>query len=406
MDRRRRGGAGDDVTTQEWIWCAYILAFGCCIGSFLNVVIYRLPREKSLIKPGSACPGCGEPIRFYDNIPLVSWVLLGAKCRHCKSRISARYFIVELLTGSVFLGLYLVYFHTSVRPGMQVEGGWFVYLLHLVLLAAFIAGSGIDLELWIIPLSLCWLVTVAGLLGSAAGGYLIAPTLIDEGALLPMASPGTGALAAGGAIGLAIGLLLLKTGLLKRSYEVPDDGAGQVRSIDEVANVEKDGTPYGDEPDYHHRLEAFREIVFLTPILVCAMVAQAIVTRPGAVATWWAGWVETPAMGGFLGSLFGYFVGCAVVWATRIFGTLAFGKEAMGLGDVHLMGAAGAVIGPVMVVIAFFVAPFFGLGWALFQMFFKKIRQIPYGPFLSFAVFTVMILHDWISNRFAVLFLH
>lgn len=394
------------MATQEWIWCAYIFAFGCCIGSFLNVVIYRLPREKSLVKPGSACPGCGQPIRFYDNIPLVSWMLLRARCRHCKTRISVRYFIVELLTGSVFLGLYLAYFHTSVRPGMQVEGGWFIYLLHLVLLGAFIAGSGIDLELWIIPLSICWLVTAVGFLGSAAGGYFIAPTLIEQGSLLPIASPGTGALAAGGAIGLAIGLLLLRTGLLTRSYEVPDGAEGQARSVDEVVTQEKDATPFADDPDYNHRLEAFREIVFLAPVMVCAIVAYAIVKRPGAVATWWAGCLDYPVVAGFFGSLFGYFVGCGVVWATRIFGTLAFGKEAMGLGDVHLMGAAGAVIGPAMVVIAFFVAPFFGLGWALFQMFFKKIRQIPYGPFLSLAVFTVMILHDWISNRFAYLFLH
>ena len=71
-----------------------------------------------------------------------------------------------------------------------------------------------------------------------------------------------------------------------------------------------------------------------------------------------------------------------------------------------LMGAAGAVIGPLMVVVAFFVAPFFGLGWALFQTFFKKIRQIPYGPFLSLAVLTVMILHDRIVREFAFLFLH
>jgi len=70
------------------------------------------------------------------------------------------------------------------------------------------------------------------------------------------------------------------------------------------------------------------------------------------------------------------------------------------------MGAAGAVVGPVMVVVAFFVAPFFGLGWAVFQMVSKKIRQIPYGPFLSFAVFTVMILHDRIVKEFAFLFSH
>jgi len=393
------------VITQEWIWCTFIFAFGCCIGSFLNVVIYRLPREKSLVSPGSACPGCGTPIRFYDNIPLVSWVLLGAKCRHCKTRISARYFIIELLTGSVFLGLYLVYFHTGLRPGMQVEGGWFVYLLHLVLLAAFIAGSGIDLELWIIPLSICWLVTAAGLLGSAAGGYLVAPTLLAEHSLLPVASPGTGALALGGAVGLAVGLGLLRTGLLKRSYEVPETAEGLPGPAEEKVNSGDSAAPFADDPAFNHRLEALREIVFLTPVIVCAIAAHALATRPGPIATWWAGVLEYPAMAGFFGSLFGYFVGGAVVWATRIFGTLAFGKEAMGLGDVHLMGAAGTVIGPVMVVVAFFIAPFFGLGWALFQMFFKKIRQIPYGPFLSLAVFTVMILHDWIVNRFASVFL-
>ena len=393
------------MTAQDWIWCAYIGAFGCCIGSFLNVVIYRLPREKSLVRPGSACPGCGKAIRFYDNIPLISWLVLGAKCRHCKTRISARYFIVELLTGSILLGAYLAYFYTDVRPGMQVEGGWFVYLVHVVLLAAFIAGSGIDLELWIIPLSICWLVTAVGFVASAVGGYIIAPTLIEEGTLLPIASARTGALALGGAAGMALSLILLRTGLLKRSYEVPEGAEDQPRPVDEVANPDQGATPFGDEPDYNHRLEAFREMLFLTPIVGGAVIAHAIVTSSEPVGAWWADCMAQPALGGFLGSLFGYLVGCAVVWATRIFGTLAFGKEAMGLGDVHLMGAAGAVVGPMMVVIAFFIAPFFGLGWALFQMFFKKIRQIPYGPFLSLAVFAVMILHDWILNRFAFLFL-
>ncbi len=102
--------------------------------------------------------------------------------------------------------------------------------------------------------------------------------------------------------------------------------------------------------------------------------------------------------------MWGYFVGCGIVWVVRILGTLAFGREAMGLGDVHLMGAAGAVVGPLFVVVAFFIAPFFGLAWASFQMFFKKIRQIPYGPFLSLAVFTVMILHDWIRDRISFMF--
>ncbi len=385
------------MTPQEWTVAIFVFMFGCCIGSFLNVVIYRVPREKSLVHPGSACPHCGRPIRFYDNVPLLSWLILRAKCRNCKAPISGRYFIVELLTGVVFLGVYIAYFYTNVRPTMGAQGTWFVYLLHLVLIGAFIAASGIDLELWIIPLGICWFVTVAGVVGSAIGGYFVDFETIRTDSLLPTASPRTGALAVGAAVGLGIGWLLLRTCVLKRSYDEPAaEGKGTEVHDDR-------GRPAGpgpfDEPQFNHRLEAFREIIFLTPIIVCAVLASAILGASGQVGAWWSRVVSHPVVSGLLGSLFGYFVGCATVWTTRILGTLAFGKEAMGLGDVHLMGAAGAVIGPIMVVIAFFIAPFFGLGWALFQMFSKKIHQLPYGPFLSLAVLTVMIFHDWIVDR-------
>ncbi|MBN1508166.1 MAG: prepilin peptidase [Sedimentisphaerales bacterium] len=394
------------MTPQEWIWAVFVFALGCCIGSFLNVVIYRLPRDKSLVSPGSACPRCGKPIRFYDNIPLVSWIVLRAKCRNCKEPISARYFIVELLTGSVFLGLYIIYFDMSLRPVLHsVQGGWFVYVLHLILLSAFIAASGIDLELWIIPLSICWFVTAVGLVGSSVASYAIHPAdVIAECKLLPVASAKTAALAVGATVGLGISLLLLRTGLLKRSYESASlDAHDRLAAGKDSPDASVPAAPGAcAESQFNDRLEALREIVFLLPIIVCAIVALTIVRRPGPVARWWSDLLVHPVAGGFFGSLFGYFVGCGVVWATRILGTLAFGREAMGLGDVHLMGAAGAVIGPLMVVIAFFIAPFFGLGWALFQMIFKKTRQIPYGPFLSLAVFAIMIFHDWILDRIAL----
>ena len=76
--------------------------FGLIIGSFLNVCIYRIPRRKSIAFPGSSCPGCGKPIRFYDNIPVLSYLLLRGKCRACGTSISVRYPLVELLTGLVF----------------------------------------------------------------------------------------------------------------------------------------------------------------------------------------------------------------------------------------------------------------------------------------------------------------
>jgi len=82
--------------------------FGLVFGSFLNVCIYRMPRQLSVVRPRSACPACGTPIAPYDNIPVVSWVLLGGKCRHCKAAISPRYATVELVTGIFFVISYLV----------------------------------------------------------------------------------------------------------------------------------------------------------------------------------------------------------------------------------------------------------------------------------------------------------
>lgn len=377
------------MAVPEWIWFVFIFAFGCCVGSFLNVVVYRLPRDKSITTPSSACPACGRGIRFYDNIPLLSWLILGGKCRYCKALISLRYFVIELLTGLVFTGLFILYFHIALRRGLGtfLSGGWFVYLLHIILLAALIAASAIDLERWVIPLSICWFVTAVGLVSAALGVYVIDLREISGYLLLPSASASASSLAAGAAIGLAISLSLLATGLIKGSYETNDASADS--NEPRVTN---------HESRINHRLEICREVIFLLPIVTCSAAAYCITRSIPAVWSWWVNFSQVPAIAGFLGSLWGYFVGCGVVWATRIFGTLGFGKEAMGLGDVHLMGAAGAVIGPVFVVVAFFIAPFFGLAWAGFQMFFKKTRQIPYGPFLSLGIFTVMILHDRIID--------
>jgi leader peptidase (prepilin peptidase)/N-methyltransferase len=371
---------------------AFVFALGCCIGSFLNVVAYRLPRGKSLVYPGSACPHCGRAIHFYDNIPLVSWLVLRARCRFCKAPISGRYFLIELLTGVVFLGVFIAYFRMGLRGGLPplLDGGGLVYLIHIVLLAAFIAASAIDLESWIIPLSICWFVTGAGLAASAIGGYVLPPAQIARYGLLPVASKTTGGLATGAALGLGISLILLGTGLIKRSYDGDQDLPEP--SAEEAGQPEKDRI--------NHRLEILREVLFLAPIAFCSIAAWWITNR-GPLTAPWASLMGYPVVAGLLGSGWGYFVGCSVVWVTRILGTLAFGKEAMGLGDVHLMGAAGAVVGPVMVVMAFFIAPFFGLAWALTQMLSKKIHQIPYGPFLSLGTFMVMIFHDVILNRLA-----
>ena len=382
----------------EWIWFAFIVAFGACVGSFLNVVIYRLPRDKSLVRPGSACPACNTFIRFYDNIPLLSWLVLRGKCRYCKAPISIRYFLVELLTAALFAGVYLWFFHYEGRQtglegatAMQrfFAGGWLFYLAVMVLIAAFLAASAIDLELWIIPIQICWFVAVVGLAAAVAAGWIISPDISAAYQLFPVAGVKMAAMAVGAAIGTVVSLLALRLGLIRHSY-----------ALDAAWEAQKAKNPDAPEPDYNHRNESIKEILFLLPILLGAWAVLKVSQIP-AVADKWGGFVSHPAVMYGLGALAGYFVGCATVWATRIFGTLAFGKEAMGLGDVHLMGAAGAVIGPFWVVLAFFIAPFFGIAWALYQAIFKKIRQIPYGPFLSAAVFVVIIFHDGIKKLIA-----
>ena len=92
-----------------------VFAFGLIFGSFLNVCIYRLPRGLSVVSPRSACPNCGKPVASYDNIPVLSWIILGARCRNCKAHISARYAAVELLTAGLFL---LCYSHFGLSLAM------------------------------------------------------------------------------------------------------------------------------------------------------------------------------------------------------------------------------------------------------------------------------------------------
>jgi leader peptidase (prepilin peptidase)/N-methyltransferase len=389
------------VVTPEGIWLVFLFLFGSCIGSFLNVVIYRLPRDKSIVSPPSSCPSCSHGIPFYYNIPLVSWILLRAKCRYCGARISARYFVVELATAVLFVAVYVLFFKVRCRAfGIQpptdaiagmgefLAGGWLFYVTCMILLSAFLAASAIDLELWVIPLSLCWFVTAGGIVASGVAPLVMDPLAIRSYKVFPVAGALTGAMATGATVGLAIALLGLLTGKIRRSYQYPED-----------FDADSD-----QEPEFKHRVEALREVVFLMPVLAGAAGGYALFQHVAAAQAWWVDVMQQPVIAGVLGSVWGYLVGCGVVWATRILGTLAFGKEAMGLGDVHLMGAAGTVIGPLAVVLAFFIAPFFGLAWAMYQTIFRKTRQIPYGPFLSMAVLVVIIFNDefraWIAGLY------
>lgn len=92
-----------NISAVRYLFEVWVFLLGGAIGSFLNVVVYRLPRGESLVFPPSHCPRCGHPIRWYDNVPILSWMILGGKCRDCRGAIAARYPLVEALCAAMFL---------------------------------------------------------------------------------------------------------------------------------------------------------------------------------------------------------------------------------------------------------------------------------------------------------------
>jgi leader peptidase (prepilin peptidase)/N-methyltransferase len=139
--------------TKEMLTLISII-FGLMVGSFLNVCIHRLPKEESIVKPGSHCPKCKTPIRFYDNIPLISYLLLGGKCRYCSASISLQYPLVEGITA---LGSLLLF----IKFGPSLN-----YLFYFLFIAALIVITVIDLYHQIIPDVVSLPGIVIGLLGS------------------------------------------------------------------------------------------------------------------------------------------------------------------------------------------------------------------------------------------------
>ena len=147
----------DDTPTLV-AWTGMWALIGLAAGSFLNVVIWRLPRRLSLVSPPSRCPGCGSAIRVRDNVPVLAWVLLRGRCRDCGTSISARYPLVELGTGVLFAA-----------AAVRFENRWALPAF-LLLFATLLAIALIDLEHYIVPNRIVFPVAVASLvlLGAAA----------------------------------------------------------------------------------------------------------------------------------------------------------------------------------------------------------------------------------------------
>ena len=384
----------------------FVFAIGCCVGSFLNVVVWRLPRGESLVTPPSACPKCGHKLSPRDNIPVLGWLILRGRCRYCKNPISPKYPVVELLVGLLFAGHYWLLFRggwgpyevtlvqtlygtlTPVTRVPLLDRDWPVLVLHLWLIGALLAATLIDWEHFIIPAEITRYTMIVGLvihtLGRPAGslGHL-------------HFSPAWQAAALGGGVGLLVSLALLRAGLMKRSFEDDAPMLEHEREAKAKSDAEAGDAPPEVDPWTPARIrkEMRLEMLFvLVPILLAAAAMAAVAYLP-AVASAWQPVVTQRQIGGFLGAILGGLVGGGVIWLVRILGSYGFGREAMGLGDVHLMFAVGCCLGPGPATAAFFLAPAAALCIALPAFVFNGRRELPFGPYLSLATYATMLFY-------------
>lgn len=158
------------VSTLSWL--LYWTALGLCLGSFLNVVIYRIPRNKSLRNPiWSACPHCDSRIHWYDNIPVISFVILAGRCRRCGVPIATRYVVIEIMMALIVLMIMDAFFIGHVREGLctnrfgltdQLSYDWPILLAHIILFGCLLAMSAIDLEHYWVDIRFTNIVTLCG----------------------------------------------------------------------------------------------------------------------------------------------------------------------------------------------------------------------------------------------------
>lgn len=261
----------------------FSFAFGACIASFLNVCIWRMPRNESVVRPGSHCPNCNAPILWYQNIPILSYLALGGRCANCRKPISMRYTAVELLGGILFLAAYVQWAMPAMLgdapiAAMRPLRTFWLVPVHWLVFAGLILGSFIDLEHFYLPDR----VTVGGMALGVPASLLI-PELQMEKTWLDALCWSVG--------GLAFGFLFL----------------------------------------------------------------------------WGMGW---------------------------LFSKL-FRKEALGFGDVKLMGAVGAFFGPTAVLFVLIVSSLVGSAAGVALIAHGKVRlggftAVPYGPFIAIATLVWM----------------
>jgi prepilin signal peptidase PulO-like enzyme (type II secretory pathway) len=330
------------VTEFNLPFTLYVIAaflFGLIIGSFLNVVIHRVPRGESVVFPGSHCTACGSALRAYDNIPVLSFVLLRGRCRNCRKRISWRYPAVELLTACVFAAVML-------KTGPTWEA-----LLEMAFASAIIALVFIDAIHHLLPNVITYPAIVFALAASVARaawgqhqvGALEISVIIP--ALLPVFSPVKAAVIGGILLALAAPAFWLLDRLdlfLYDKYfdwqETDEEDGATAAEVNNVGEAEKPDDAAESAAERRYRRTIAASVIFglLIGVAWAALCIFVSAKDPQAFDR---------AYGGLWRAFAGALVGSVPIWWLRAVWFYLRGIEGMGLGDVKLMAIIGAFLG-------------------------------------------------------------
>lgn len=452
----------------------FVGLLGAAVGSFLNVVIYRLPRDMGVHEPRrSFCPSCGVTIKGQHNIPLLSWLWLGGKCHKCGIPISYRYPVIEAATALVFITIWDQLFVVRGVPGAShLANDWMLALGYLTLFACLLAASAMDIESYTIDIRLCILAMVVGITAHTAHGLPVGrasgpasgavgglpPSLVFIGAAMGLTwvatffigraiyppdpvqeedmpadlpgheatlphSPSTEPLPTSlttvhrGPIVLFVLLLL---GLAAWQIVAPNRPsiwhipAGGLRAIIASAVLmfllilsawaprEVDDAVFEEieETRSHARGTALRELAWLLPAVVVGIVLFILLRRSHEMDATWRDAITASKLSPWLAShiapalsaIAALTWAAAIGWTVRILGTLAFGKEAYGTGDIYLMAAIGATAGVWNCFFGFFMASILALVGVAATFLKRSHRAIPFGPWLALGSFCVLAI--------------
>ena len=332
-------------------WSACFFMLGAIVGSFLNVCIYRMPLDLSVVSPPSHCPKCKYAIPFYLNVPLVTWLWLGGRCKNCGAPISARYFIVELLTGLTFLACW---------QALGMDSPWLA-LVYSIFLAGLITATFIDFEHFIIPDEIT--------LGGAVAG-LIASFFLPQMQTSHSRAAGLGWSVVGLLFGAGIVYGVLRLGkLLFGQQKIKLPPQSNIVFSDTMLCLPGKEIPYEDI--FYRKTDLITLQASTVELIDRGYKNVNIRLSPSTL------WIEDEEINPD-----------EVSHLEAVTEEIVLPREAMGLGDVKFMGAIGAFVGWQGALFSLMASSVIGAAVGTLLIVLRKREwssKMPYGPYIALA---------------------